>query len=112
MPAPDNGEARTGRKAASEPPLTVLIASPLEPALVERIAAAAPGRLRVLFEPDLLPEPRYVADHHGRSRDLTPERKRRWLGHLEAADILFDFDWMAPEALPRTAPWCSKASRA
>jgi phosphoglycerate dehydrogenase-like enzyme len=104
MPAPEDGEARTGRTAAREPPLTVLIASPLEPTLVERIAAAAPGRIRVLFDSDLLPAPRYAADHHGRRPDLTPEQKRRWLAHLQAADILFDFDWMAPEALPRTAP--------
>jgi glyoxylate/hydroxypyruvate reductase len=87
-----------------EGPLTVLIASPLEPALVERIAAVAPGRIRVVFEPDLLPEPRYVADHDGRPRDLTPEQEQRWLGHLQAADILFDFDWLAPDALPQNAP--------
>ena len=97
MRAPD-------REAASAQPLTVLIASPLEPALVERIAAVAPARIRVVFEPDLLPEPRYVADHNGRRRDLTPEQTRRWLDHLRAADVLFDFDWMAPEALPRNAP--------
>ena len=84
--------------------LTVLIASTLEPALVERIAAAVPGRIRVVFEPDLLPEPRYVADHDGRPRDLSPEQRQRWLGHLRGADILFDFDWLAPEALPENAP--------
>ena len=100
---PDGGEVRTGREAAGEP-LTVLIASPLEPALVERIAAVAPGRIRVLFEPDLLPEPRYVADHDGCRPDLTPAQQRRWLGHLQAADVLFDLDWLAPEALPRNAP--------
>jgi glyoxylate/hydroxypyruvate reductase len=85
-------------------PLTVLIASPLEPALVERIASAAPDRVRVVFEPDLLPEPLYAADHHGRRRELTPEQQQRWLGRLAAADILFDFDWLAPEALPENAP--------
>ena len=57
-----------------------------------------------MFEPDLLPEPRYVADHDGRRRDLTPEQERRWLGHLAAADILFEFDWLAHEALPENAP--------
>jgi glyoxylate/hydroxypyruvate reductase A len=88
----------------SDGPLTVLIASPLEPLLVEWIAAAAPGRIRVVFEPDLLPEPRYIADHDGRRRDLTPEQEQRWRGHLAAADILFDFDWLAPEALPENAP--------
>jgi hypothetical protein len=59
----------------------VLIGSPLEPALVERIAAVAPGRIRVVFEPDLLPTPRYVADHKGIRRDLTPEQEQRWRDH-------------------------------
>jgi glyoxylate/hydroxypyruvate reductase len=104
MPAPNDREVCTGRGAASEGPLTVLIASPLEAALVERIATVEPGRIRVVFEPDLLPEPRYVADHNGRRRDLSPEQKQRWLDHLQAADVLFDFDWVAPEALPRHAP--------
>jgi glyoxylate/hydroxypyruvate reductase len=104
MPAPDDREERPGAGAASVQPLVVLIASPLEPMQVERIAAVAPARIRVVFEPDLLPEPRYVADHNGRRRDLTPEQMRRWLGHLETTDILFDFDWLAPEALPRNAP--------
>jgi phosphoglycerate dehydrogenase-like enzyme len=84
--------------------LTVLIGSPLEPALVERIAAVAPDRIRVVCEPDLLPEPRYVADHKGIRRDLTPAQEQRWCDHLRAADIMFDFDWMAPEDLPAQAP--------
>jgi phosphoglycerate dehydrogenase-like enzyme len=85
-------------------PLTILIASPLESQHVERIAATAPGRTEVIYEPDLLPVPRYVADHKGILRDLGPEQRARWLGHLRAADILFDFDWLAPEALPANAP--------
>jgi glyoxylate/hydroxypyruvate reductase len=85
-------------------PLKVLIASPLEPEHVERIAAVAPGRIEVIFEPDLLPVPRYVADHDGRPRDLTSEQRERWLAHLREADILFDFDWLAPERLLEHAP--------
>ena len=50
--------------------LTVLIASYLEPDLVERIAAVAPDRIRVLHAPDLLPAPRYAADHEGIRRNL------------------------------------------
>ena len=102
---PHGSEVRAARATgAPAPPLTVLIASPLEPALVQRIAAAAPGRIRVIFEPELLPERRYVADHTGRPRNLTPQQSERWRTHLRNADILFDFDWMAPEALPRNAP--------
>jgi glyoxylate/hydroxypyruvate reductase A len=104
MPAPEYRGERRGPGIASERLLTVLIASPLEPDQVERIAAVAPERIQVVFEPDLLPEPCYVADHNGRRRDLTPEQTQRWLNHLQAADVLFDFDWMAPEALPRNAP--------
>ena len=56
---PHGSEALSGASdGAPAPPLTVLIASPLEPALVQRIAAAVPGRIRVIFEPELLPEPR------------------------------------------------------
>jgi glyoxylate/hydroxypyruvate reductase A len=85
-------------------PLKVLIASPLEPEQVERIAAAAPGRIEVVYEPDLLPVPRYVGDHKGRPRALSPEQRERWLAHLREADVLFDFDWLAPERLALHAP--------
>jgi glyoxylate/hydroxypyruvate reductase A len=85
-------------------PLKVLIASPLEPEQAERIAAAAPGRIEVIYAPDLLPVPRYVGDHEGRPRPLTPDQRERWLAHLREADILFDFDWLAPERLVEHAP--------
>jgi phosphoglycerate dehydrogenase-like enzyme len=84
--------------------LSILIASPLEPEPVERIAAAAPGRIAVVYEPELLPVPRYVADHQGRPRTLSAAQRERWLSHLRAADILFDFDWLAPERLLEHAP--------
>jgi glyoxylate/hydroxypyruvate reductase len=85
-------------------PLKILIASPLEPEQAERIAAAAPGRIEVIFEPELLPVPRYVADHKGRPRALNAAQRARWLGHLREADISFDFDWLAPERLLEHAP--------
>ena len=40
----------------------VLIASPLEAELAERIAAADP-RVELLYAPELLPVPRYQCDH-------------------------------------------------
>jgi glyoxylate/hydroxypyruvate reductase A len=85
-------------------PQKILIASPLEAEQVERIAAAAPGRIEVVYEPELLPVPRYVADHKGRPRTLSREQRERWLRHLREADILFDFDWLAPERLVEHAP--------
>ena len=50
--------------------LRVLIASPLEPQHVARIEAADP-RVSVLYEPGLLPVPRYPADHTGVPRELS-----------------------------------------
>jgi phosphoglycerate dehydrogenase-like enzyme len=85
-------------------PLKVLIASPLEPEHVRRIAASAPGRIEVIHAPELLPVPRYVGDHQGRPRALRPDQRARWLAHLREADILFDFDWLAPERLTLHAP--------
>jgi glyoxylate/hydroxypyruvate reductase len=85
-------------------PVTVLIASPLEPEHAERIAAAYPGRVRVVHEPDLLPVPRYVGDHNGIPRQLGEADLARWRSLLAEADVLFDFDWLDAPALPRSAP--------
>jgi phosphoglycerate dehydrogenase-like enzyme len=85
-------------------PLTILIASPLEEAEVERIRAFAPGRVEVMHAPELLPRPRYAADHHGVPPDLAPAEVARWQGMLARADITFDFDWRDAAALPRSAP--------
>ena len=59
--------------------VTVLIATPLEAGNVARIAAADP-RLEVIYEPDLLPVPRYAADHGGTPRDLSGDDLARWAG--------------------------------
>ena len=70
-------------------PAQVLIASPLEAELAERIKAAEP-RAEVLFEPDLLPPARYPADHGGDPdfrRD--PEAEARWRALLDRAQVLF-----------------------
>lgn len=84
--------------------LTVLIASPLEADQVARIAAVAPERIRVVFEPDLLPVARYAADHHGLHRDLSETDLARWRHLISEADVLFDFDWLDPAGMPRNCP--------
>jgi phosphoglycerate dehydrogenase-like enzyme len=84
--------------------LTVLIASFLERDQVARIEAVAPQRVRAVWEPDLLPSPRYPADHTGIPPDLDANQLDRWRRHLAAADVLFDFDWLEPERLPENAP--------
>jgi phosphoglycerate dehydrogenase-like enzyme len=83
--------------------LHVLIASPLEPEHVARIAAADP-RVRVLYEPGLLPVPRYPADHTGTPRRLSGPELDRWAGLRRLADVSFDVDWQAPADMPANCP--------
>jgi phosphoglycerate dehydrogenase-like enzyme len=84
--------------------LNVLIAAPLEEQQVARIAAAAPDRVNVLYEPKLLPTIRYAADHKGIPPQLSEHDQARWRELVAQADIMFDFDWMAPEKLSTAAP--------
>lgn len=70
----------------------VMIATPLEAEHVERIRREAPVGVEVIYEPDLLPPTRYIADHNGIDDYLhTSEQARRWAELLATADILFDF---------------------
>ncbi len=83
--------------------LTVLVASYLEPELVEEIRRVDP-RLEVLYEPELLRPPRYPADHKGGGLERTPDQESCWQELLGRADILFDFDQTHLEDLPEVAP--------
>ena len=81
-------------------PLTIVIASPLEPEHVERIASVAPDRTRVLFRPELLPPTTYESDHNGPAgwkRSDADEAEYRAM--LREADVLWDF-YRAPDAGP------------
>jgi phosphoglycerate dehydrogenase-like enzyme len=72
--------------------LRIFISTPLEPGQVERIRDVDRERLEVVYEPDLLPPTRYVADHKGVDGfTLTPEQEGRFRAHLSDADILWDF---------------------
>jgi phosphoglycerate dehydrogenase-like enzyme len=82
----------------------VLIATWLDAAHAERIVAAEPDRIELIYEPELLPTTRYEADHHGPPRPLTDEQLRRWRKHLDRAEISFEFDWERPEELLKRAP--------
>ena len=84
--------------------LVVMIASPLEEEQVERIRRFDPQHNEVLHEPDLLPTPRYVADHSGIPRQLALAQRALWSENLKRADILFDFDRNDPANLPTNAP--------
>ncbi|HEY2552574.1 MAG TPA: D-2-hydroxyacid dehydrogenase [Streptosporangiaceae bacterium] len=81
----------------------VLIATPLEAELAAAIAAAEP-RATVLYAPDLLPVPRYPADHSGTARQLSAEQQQRWTALRASADVSFDFDWQQPGEVQRTSP--------
>jgi len=88
----------------TEAPVTIVIASPLEDDLVERLRAAVAGSARVIHEPALLPVARYAGDHGGARPELDQAARSRWLGLLAQAEVLLDFDWLAPAELPRNAP--------
>ena len=83
--------------------LNVLIASPLEGEHADRIASADP-LVNLLYEPDLLPVPRYPCDHTGTARDLDGASLTKWSQLRAAADVSFDFDWQAPGQIAANCP--------
>ena len=83
--------------------VNVLICSYLEPELIEQIRALD-ARLQVEYHPDLLPAPRYQADHIGEKLERTPTDQTRWLQLLSEAEVLFDFDYTGIAQLPERAP--------
>ncbi|MBI1257003.1 MAG: D-2-hydroxyacid dehydrogenase [Chloroflexi bacterium] len=82
--------------------LNILIASYLEPEWVEQIRREAP-EVEVVYRPDLLGKPRYIADHNGPVQ-RTPEQDAEWRVLLAQADVLFDFDHTHLDDLPELAP--------
>ena len=84
-------------------PLPVLIASWLDQRHVDRIRAADHDHIEVLYAPDLLPPPRYEADHHAPRRDLAPHDLDRWRAMVARAAVSFEFDWDRPTELLKHA---------
>lgn len=88
--------------------LTVTIATPLEPELVERVRAAD-SRLEVLYEPELLPPTRYPEDHRGIAGfTRSPDGERRWRELLQAAEVLFGIPGDTPEGLAAVVRTCPR----
>ena len=83
--------------------MRLVIASFIEPHHVERIRAVDP-RLDVVYEPDLIPDPRYPADHTGAPFRRSPDDEAVWLDKLASAEVLFDFDRTHFDDLPERAP--------
>lgn len=88
--------------------LTVLITSPLEPELIEKLQGVAPDRIDVIADESIWPPQRYVADHHGRPGFKLPaESEARYRGYLQRATILWDF----PELLLNEGTFAELAPR-
>ncbi len=83
--------------------MLLVIASYLEPDHVERIRQVD-SRLEAVYEPALLPAPRYAADHAGAPFERSPADEETWLSYLASADVLFDFDRTHFDDLPERAP--------
>lgn len=81
-----------------------MLTSPLEPEHVERIASAFPDQIDIIFRPDLMPEPRYVADHGDPDWRRNPEQEREWHRLLAQAEVLLDFPQHEARPLLELAP--------
>lgn len=83
--------------------LTVAIAVPLEAEHVEAIRAANPS-VTVLYEPELLPQERFPADHAGDPAfKRTKEQEARYWDMLRSADVLYGFPNESPAGLAEIA---------
>ena len=82
--------------------MRVLIASYLEPHLVQRIRDVDP-RLDVTYRPDLLGRPRYPCDHTA-TMQRTAVQDQEWAALMAEVEILFDVYRPQSDDLPRRAP--------
>lgn len=87
-----------GENMSGDGRIAVFISSYLEPEYVEQIRAVDPVRLDVIYEPDLFPPRRYVADHHAPPGfHLSLDQQQRYLEHVRGAEVMWDF----PELVPK-----------
>ena len=85
----------------------VVIATPLERDLVERLRAVD-DRLEVVFEPELLPAPRWASDHIGDPSFVrTPEQEARFAELVAGAEIVLGY----PREDPAQIPWLVRTAR-
>lgn len=82
-----------------ETPVTVMIATPFEDALVQPLWGLD-DRVTLEYRPDLLPPPRYPGDHRGvGSFHRDPEGEREWGAMLARAEVLLGIPGDTPENL-------------
>jgi phosphoglycerate dehydrogenase-like enzyme len=107
--SPANRSAsKPGDEPARAAAVVVMIASPLDPALVAQVEAAH-DRVEVLYEPTLLPPTRYPCDHQGEAsfrRDSDGERL--WTEMLARAEVLFGIPGDTPEGLAHAVGTASR----
>lgn len=80
----------------------LLICSFLEPEHVECIRQSC-REVHVHYHPELIPQPRYEADHIGKPLQRTADQQRMWNALLQRAEVLFDFDYTDIEGLKKNA---------
>lgn len=89
----------SARSASPGGRVVVAIATPLEAELVASIEAVD-ERLQVLYQPELLPPPRFPCDHRGaESFRRTGEEEQRWQTLLTRAEVLFGLPGDSPDGL-------------
>jgi phosphoglycerate dehydrogenase-like enzyme len=84
--------------------VVVMLTSPLEPEHVERIAGAFPDHIDLVHRPDLMPVPRYIADHGDPAWRRNSTQEREWHRLLGQAEVLLDFPQNESRPLLELAP--------
>ncbi len=88
---------------------TLFITSPLEAEYAARMAGLDP-RLSVIYEPDLLPVPRFAGDHQGGPLTRDAVQQARWQAGLAQADILWGVPAPADAAFATRVRWIQGTS--
>jgi len=86
----------------SDAQVKILITFQLAPKLVSEIREVDP-RIKVLYEPELLGQPRYATDHAAHI-ERTPAQEARWQALLAQAEVMFGFDYTHLDDLLELTP--------
>ena len=62
----------------------------IDPVLIEKIKQTDPD-IEILYDPSILPRPRYRNDQHGGPFQRTPEQEEKIRGMMAEAEILFGY---------------------
>ena len=100
-----------GKRVGRLPLVNVLLASPLAPELVERIAAVDP-RVHLVWRPELLGTPRYPGDDSPPIR-RTDAQSAEWRRLVGEAEVMLDVDQPSAPDVVQLAPrlrWVQSSS--